>query len=96
MPRPSLTGAEDPLNQLLVESMAVREGRKLASDLEGECDRIDAAEVCCCIVEVARVRKDWLLLSSVPVSVRWWLLWPWPRPARGKSSSREGASLCGS
>jgi hypothetical protein len=43
--------------------MAPREGMKLANDLVGE----DAREVCCCIVDVARLR----LSKMVPVKVRW-------------------------
>jgi hypothetical protein len=80
---PSLTGAEEPLNQLCraltlgcdaLDSAAPREGMKLASDLEGECERNDALEVCCWSVVEARARKGWQLSIRVLVRVRWWLL----------------------
>jgi hypothetical protein len=83
---PTLTGAEEPLNQFCsarifgcdaFESVAPLEGMKLASDLLGECERIDADafEVCCCIVVDARLRNGWQFSMKVPaVKVRWWLL----------------------
>lgn len=70
-PTPSVTGAEEPLNQfcralilgwLALDSIAPLEGMKLAKDFVGE----DALEVCCWIVDVARLK----LSKMVPVNVR--------------------------
>lgn len=71
---------EEPVNQfwmarilgwLALDSTVPREGMKLASDLEGD----EARDVCCWMVEVARLK----LSKMVPVSERWWVV----RPERG-------------
>lgn len=79
---PRLTGPEDPLNQFemtlapalifgceAVDSMTLLDGMKLARDLVGLGN--EALEVCCCIVDVARVAVVRQLSKKVSVSERW-------------------------
>lgn len=81
MPTPNDTCPLEPLNQfcrafaparilgwLAVDSIAPREGMKLASDLVGEWK--DVREVCCCSVDAARLIRGWQLLKKVPVRDR--------------------------
>ena len=66
-----------------VDSIVLLDGMKLANDLVGEGKDVDALEVCCCIVDVARSKSGWQLSKKVSVNDRWW-------PKRGEAIFSRG------